>query len=590
MQKKLLRRFYPESKFEIFFLAVSLIAIVGRFIFIDRFPPGINHDEAEVLLSSVTYGLNASDVSGIAFPMSLFTTNTEAGLSGLPSVIMSPYFLVFGLSEFSARVFYFLLLVACAALFSTLLFRLTGSKNLAKIGFILQLLSPWMLFMSRALTEVPFALTFVLIFFNMFFSNKKRIVLLSFIPIVGAFLSYQGAKPITILLALFMVLISFKLKYKAQRLISLLLFISFSIVFIVLSMLNPQSTLSKRSSEVPLFSIENYANDVDRTRSMSITTPLTAVFENKIVYFLENMSKTYLGFLSPDVLFFSGDPAATYRVGNWGLIYVLDLAFLLVAFILFKQGGKKNQEVALFFLFILAIGMLGAIFSGVRTSYVFRNFLASIGILALTSIGLSKTIDISFRKIPIIYFFLLAYVFFYAFFVHRFMTIYPVSQQENQFYSEKVLSKFVSMHDESKKVLIIGISPEQFIYQYLIHSGEYKEVLAISKDNDRNRLTYKNLTISSQCQDSEGADIVISKKEICSAAEAKYVIQNFKDAGYIFEIYGDNVCSTHSVGNNFRPNHRLSDYNLDLLGLEEFCKRNIFNNYEKENKVKLPSL
>ena len=543
MQKKLSTKLFQRSNI-VFGLILFLVLIV-RGVFIDRFPTGVNHDEAEVLLSAVSYAKSGTDFSGSAFPYSLYSTDTEAGLSGLPSVLLSVIFSIIPLTELNARIVYFLLSFSTSIALYYLVRILGGSVKLARISILVFLISPWMVFYSRALTEAPFALFFTILSLLFFFSKFKRSSLLFFITAVSSYLSYQGAKPLMAILSFVLLFVAVKLKLGRAKLYYTITFLVFSIAFVVFSVMDGNSTIAKRSSEVSFLNPSAFSEEVNDTRLRSINTPLTPLIENKYVYMIENAIKVYLGFFTPDVLLWGGDPAATYRFGNWGLIYVLDLLFILIA--VFIAGGSRYKHKNIFYIsvLLLLIGISGSVFSGVRTSYIFRSFVAPIGILILVSLGIYALSKLEYwYKNLLLFGVSCLYTFFYLFFIHRFLTSYPVMQQENQFYSEKVLSEFLKRVPPETKVVVNGVSPTQLSSMYLFYTGE-RDFSKVKKTEGG--IVVGNVVFSSSCGQIDG-DLTISRVSVCGkSSNPSLVIQDFKDAGYIFEIDGINYCSDLSL-------------------------------------------
>src|SRR3989344_8104629 len=91
-------------------LFICLIAI--RFLWIDRIPPGMLHDEIEYALSSKTYQLFGTDLSGISFPSSLIKPNTLGSISPIPSLFFSPLWNILPLNILTIRIVYVLLNIA----------------------------------------------------------------------------------------------------------------------------------------------------------------------------------------------------------------------------------------------------------------------------------------------------------------------------------------------------------------------------------------------------------------------------------------------------------------------------------------------
>ena len=104
MLKKVLKQFFQDRKSKLIIILI-LVVVFFRFLWLDRFPIGINHDETDLILSAQTIWKFGKDVSGVAFPKSLFFTYTEAGQAGLPSFLLSPYLgnISFSMGELSIK-------------------------------------------------------------------------------------------------------------------------------------------------------------------------------------------------------------------------------------------------------------------------------------------------------------------------------------------------------------------------------------------------------------------------------------------------------------------------------------------------------
>src|SRR3990172_4126217 len=119
----------------ILLLGLLLLGTVTRFLWLDRFPVGISHDEAEVLLSAKTYWLFGTDISSTSFPKSIFTNLTSGGLSGLPSFLLTPILGWQRLSLGEVRLPYVLINLLTLMFLVLLIYQLSRSSLLALITF-----------------------------------------------------------------------------------------------------------------------------------------------------------------------------------------------------------------------------------------------------------------------------------------------------------------------------------------------------------------------------------------------------------------------------------------------------------------------
>src|SRR3989304_3503317 len=142
MLKKVLRIFSQNKRYLPIFLLISF-GIIVRFLWLDRFPVGINHDEAEVVLSAKSYWRLGTDISGIGFPLSLVANETAAGMSGLPSFVLTPFFGPLATSLSNIRLIYLLLNLATLGLIVGIVRFFSKSNVLSLFIVLVGLINPW---------------------------------------------------------------------------------------------------------------------------------------------------------------------------------------------------------------------------------------------------------------------------------------------------------------------------------------------------------------------------------------------------------------------------------------------------------------
>ncbi len=84
-------------------VAIIIISfLVGfRFLFLDRFPAGLDHDEAMYSLNGESYIQTGKDLSATVFPLSIFRSKTEGNPSVMPSLILSFYYRFLAINQFN---------------------------------------------------------------------------------------------------------------------------------------------------------------------------------------------------------------------------------------------------------------------------------------------------------------------------------------------------------------------------------------------------------------------------------------------------------------------------------------------------------
>lgn len=541
-------------------IVVFGIIVLSHFLFLNSFPAGVNHDEAEVLLSARNYFSHAADISGVVFPLSLFSTKTEAGLSGLPSVLISPFIGPFPGNVTLFRIPFVMLNLATAITLGLLVYRLSSNRRLSLITGAIFLINPWSFAYSRAATEAPFGLFFILLALLLMFNAARWRIFYSLASFILAFLSYFGAKPVILCLVPLSLVLHYFFVPKSSRRLKyylsyLLVFAGIVVLYFAASFMIPGSTFSNRSPEINVSHLERYAPLVDHARTQTITNPFSQIFLNKYTLLLGELAHKYSGWLDPDFLFFAGDPRSTYRFGASGVIYLVDFIFILLGIASLKSPPKTFIG---FICFLFILGPIGAALSLVDTSYFFRAFLLLPGLVILIAVG----IEFIFKQLPRRYVtvfvvtLILVYGISFLGFLHFFFFQYSISQQENQFFSERLLSNYLKRTNYSPSLLVV--SPLKISYQSQIFDQSAMPLRFAADCSDLKSLT---------------TPYIIAAAIDCPELTGPFLsIQDQKDAGTIYHIYHDTLCTGIELS-PYRRFKLIPDYNVEQLTDTQFCQK-----------------
>lgn len=578
------QKIFSRNKLTPFILLLIVIGIAVRFFWLDKFPVGINHDELDVILSAKTHWEYGTDLSGISFPKSLIFTETKAGLSGLPSFILSAFIGVSEMNLLNARLPYILLGFITVYFLAAIVWKITSNKKLTLISVFISLFNPWLFFYSRSTTEAPFALLFSLIGIYYFYKNNKKLIFVSTASFILAFFSYYGAKPvIPILVGILYLSRIFSENYQKRSILITNLVIFFVVVgsFFVLLLGNLNSTFVSRSPELIFNHWSDFGISVDEQRRASIEFPLKNLVWNKPVQLIVEFSKKYFGWISSDFLFFGGDPRATYRFGDHGLFLILDSIFIvlgLVAYGKFKEIKNANLEKFRNLVFLLLlIGPIGAALSEIDNSYVFRGFLLIPALIFTISLGVYKLTELlkykkTFRIIAVVY--VALFINFFVFFNFR----YSIKQQENQFLSERVLANYLIKNNFEMPITVYAELPLMIHNGFIFFSNNISEDVVISQ-TDEIVYQYNNYTFTNKCDINSGKGLFVMENGYCDYDNSNFlVIQDQKDSGSIFKIYNDKLCQDQYL-TSYRREHLISDYDIEKMDNTTFCNRWI-NRYE----------
>jgi hypothetical protein len=568
---------------------IIFFLITTRFIFLDILPPGMSNDEVEYTLSSKTYALNGTDLSGVSFPESLFVTKTLGLISPVVPLILSPMHMVISLTQHTARLPYVILSVFTAAILGYLSYLLFKNKAVAYISVILFLLNPWSIFFSRFAVEGAFTLFFFLIGITLFIRLNGWKLIFPFLFFILGFFSYHGAKftlvPVVLILTAYKIIRKqdFTLKKLLPNSYFLLAIAASLILFTVVNSLFSGSNTADRTKEIIFLNNDLLTGNVNEFRNKSIDSPLNGFFINKVTESIRLFTQNYLSAFSPNTLFLNGDPRIIYAFYYHGLFYLLDILFLIAGFLVL--WSRKRPLLLTFFGPLILIAPITTGVSIVGQSVANRSFLLLPLLIMVSSYGIYSIYTYlpkkSYKNIFIILI-SVGLIISYANFMFLYLVRLPVLAQENYFTSQRVLAKFLNTQDfvKSQKVIVISSEPRQNYVQTIFYSTPDKqnrllkntavEIWAANYQID-------NIVFTRNCPTTLSKNIMyILKSEYkCDAfirEKVQYSIVDQKDAGPIYNIYNSSACTGVELTgwNNY---HNFSDYAIEAMDKKTFCQR-----------------
>ncbi len=553
-----------------------MFLIVVRFYCLDRFPVGMSHDEIEYTLSSRTYFLTGADLSGSYFPKSIFETKTEGIISFLAPLILSPYFGIISLNQFTVRLVYVVINILTAWIFYLLVKKLFN-KKLALLSTIIFLINPWSFYLSRTACDTAWSLLFYLGGILFILDNSKIKLLLSFCFFTLGFFAYGGAKLILIPVVFICLFYrcywsKIRLKLKTSLLFLLGILVVFGFYFLGNSFFQ-ESINKSRSHEILFLNKELITTVVDINRKTSLENPLRDIFLNKFTVSLKIFFQKYLTAFSPDVLFISGDTRGTYRFGQHGLFFLIDFIFIFLGLIsLFVKNHKKTS----FLLLLILISPLSTAINTVETSVINRSFLLLPLLIILSGFGVLTTYEFLIKKMGKIFsllllslFFLFAFVNFFYFYFFQF----PIIGQENYFFSQHLVGSYISRNYDQK---IVVVDPEaRLIFLETVFYSQNNNKNSILKDFVKNQeFVLENTYFTDKCPESfdKNTTYIINRtQEQCLPKNSEYLSVNEEQfGGPLYYIINDSLCSKYELQPWLRFRF-VKDYTIERLNDENFC-------------------
>ncbi len=321
---------------QIWIILIFILALILRFWSIQAIPPSINWDEASLGYNAFSILETGKDEWGRVMPL----TFEAFGDYKLPGYIYTliPFIAIFGLSEEAIKLPSIIFGGLSVVFIYLLVLELSKDKKWALLSAILLAISPWHFFLSRIALEANLALSFFIIGLYLLVKGlKKQPYLLASSLMFGlAIFTYNSARIfVPLFLFGFLILYWKQIKLTKTSIISAIVFAIFLSLGFYLAIFQDSSA---RYYWVRILD-EGAISYLDQARNASAWPELiTKLIYNRPTYFIYHFLENYFKHLSPQFLIFSGGSNYQFSMPGWGLMYYIELPFLIFGLIrLLKQ-------------------------------------------------------------------------------------------------------------------------------------------------------------------------------------------------------------------------------------------------------------
>ncbi len=346
----------------LFLGAIFLIAFILRFYSLSSVPNGFHIDEASLGYNGYSLLLTDKDENNQKLPLyiDMFGDNRPSGYHYLTEIPIK----FLGLNEFSTRfpgAIFGTLTVISFFFLSQLLFK---SKKVSLISSLLLAIASWHVVLSRASAETIVSLFFIisgLALLLLGLQKQKSIYCFAAAATVSVSFFFYHTSRVFVPLIFFASIVylypdwikSIK-KYKISLLLSffILSFISFSLVFLI-------KGGAGRFSQVNVFSYpETRLVLEEQIREDGISrapVSLTRAFHNKAINYSLAFVSNYFDYFSGKFLFIQGGLPSWYKVPGLGLIYIVELPFILIGLFYLFLSKNRYHKFPLIWLFLAPV-------------------------------------------------------------------------------------------------------------------------------------------------------------------------------------------------------------------------------------------
>jgi hypothetical protein len=581
LKNKKMKRLIDFIKKIKFLLLILVSTAFIHFLWLDRIPPGMSHDEVVYSLSSKAFFLQGTDITGTGFPMGLFRTQTEGNISILPTILLSPMHYFFTTTQFSARLPYVLLLHLGSIAVFLIAKKLFNNDKIGLLSMFLFLMEPWSFFLSRFAAEPPVGLTFYLWGTAMLFFSKGRKLIIPFLLFTLGFYSYHGGK--ILFLPLVFVCLLYVLSLKKINKKEFAYFLSGALVvfvsFFIISFSLPGGIIESRKNEIFFLNKDFLSETVDTRRKLTLENQLTPFFANKLSTASGIFFEKYITAFSTKILFLQGDSRVFYSFLYHGLLYVFDAVFILIGFV---SVFIKQKRAGLLLLGFLLIAPLPSAVNGIENSYINRSSFLLVVFVILSAYGIYQTFLFLSKNLTkfagivlltggmgmIIGNFLFFYFFRYPLVVGDFFSL-----------GERVTAEFIRRDwSQQKKFVVVQSEPgEMYLETVFFFNDKHITDAFLSNIEKFNKGSYElpNIIYKGECPNSYDSSTIyiVHDAKRCELPDFNaYTIKNPRDAGVMYKVYNSNLCMNFQL-KQWQRYHFISDYDIASMDTKTFCER-----------------
>lgn len=350
--------------------SLCLVLILGLAAFLRIYhladnPPALNWDEVSHGYNAYSILKTGKDEWGQFLPLANFRAYGDYPLPA-NLYLTIPSISLFGLNEFGIRFPHAFLgtltILSCFFLVQGLRF----SVWVSLIASLLVAIDPWALFPSRFVVQSNISLFFVTTGLALFFNRKKNSL---FLPLSALTLgisvySYHNAR---IFVPLFIVVLFFLYRNewrkwwvkKRNQLIATIILLLIFLLPLVPILLGPGARA--RARWVAIIDQGAINQIIENRLSSNLPGLLPHLLYNRPVYFLTHFLSNYIGYFSPQFLFFKGGTQYQFSVPGRGILYPVEMPFfyLGLGFLIFLALAKK-RKFALAVLIWFVLGLIPA--------------------------------------------------------------------------------------------------------------------------------------------------------------------------------------------------------------------------------------
>ncbi|MDP2649266.1 MAG: glycosyltransferase family 39 protein, partial [bacterium] len=459
-----------NSRLILILAGIFFLAAILRFYKLDEIPPGFHIDEVTVGYNAYSLAETGRDENGNFLPLYIdsFGDFPPAGYFYLTI----PSIEIFGLNDFAVRFPHALLSILTIILLFFLTRKIFNNNSIALLAAFLLAVSPWHLMMARATSEDSSALFLVVsgvyVFLNGVNKRSKWYLGVSFILFFLSFYFYPATRVFVPLLFFGLTVLNWQ-NIKKARFKKVALGFLFACVISAVLVISVGSGTG-RFKQVGILSeagVQLRLNEQIREEYAGTNILLVRLFHNKLVNYGLEVLSNYGKYFSFDFLFIKGGLPIRYAVPEAGLLYLIELPFLLLGIF---YALKSKNKIYLFPIYWLLIGPVAASLTFEDAPNIRRAFFMLPSFQMLTAYGFYIASGLTAQKSKslrnLLFFFSVAILIFnVSYFLHQYFIHQRVHRPWYRNYGMKELvASLNELGHDYQKIILTKAHNDPYIY------------------------------------------------------------------------------------------------------------------------------
>lgn len=553
-------------------IGIILLTAFLRFFYLTSLPTSLSGDELHYAVTAKSIMLTGHDISGTWNPLTLliFHHPPDEQQAELPYLLHLASGARLPFSVLGTKLPFVLLSIGIVVLLYLIAFDLFDRPTAIAVSFVAAI-NPWLIVMGRTAYEGTPATFFYLLGLLILLRTKGYRLYWSIAPFLLAFYAYIGTKLIFVPFIFMACILSWYLhkhtytKYYAVVILWSIL-LTFTFIFFI-----QQNDHGGRLSEIFLPTSPLVTAAVNEARRTTVQSQVLPLLVNKYSVYGEIIITRLFRIFSSSYLFADGDQF--FLPIQQGFLYYIDAFFMILGACALYAKSKMKFFIIVLFIFI---GTLPHVFHAGTGDFSAHLALMFPFLLLLVGNGIVQI----FRDYPKQKTAIVVIAFFYAVSFSGFATTYffQYPLQGTGDYHKRVITKyleFAKKHNVSAS--LYSTSSQDIFSKYLFYTNQITSANMpfIRKQQGLSSFTFQNILFTPCNQkitaSSDSETIILDANCDMHISGANVHIARPSDAGTLYQIYNDKVCSAYSLS-PYPNGLTLPDFDLENIQEEKFCK------------------